>query len=111
MDNFKEALKARLPELEANIKLYDKFINDKTNPEDDRKIVSFKLFFELVTFQSLLEYFPDYIPGKEIIFLMAGAFKGMNDYVQVIDGKLEISENYYKLLQKKEEFLKQTKVN
>ena len=28
MDNFKEALKARLPELEANIKLYDKFIND-----------------------------------------------------------------------------------
>lgn len=111
MDNFKKELEDRLPILEANIKLYDKFVTNKDNPEDDRKIISFKLFFELVSFQSLLEYFPDYQPGKETVFLMAGAFKGMNDFVQVKDGKIEISPAYYELLKRKEEFLNKAKSN
>lgn len=107
MTDLKQQLSERVKQLENNLDVYTAYVNDPSNPEDDRKVVSFKLFYEMVSFSALVEFVPEYTPSHSTNMMMITGFKGVNNYVNVVDGKVVISPEYRELLKQKEAFLKQ----
>lgn len=101
-----EKILNKLAELENNIKVYEAFVNASSTAEDDKKIAAFKLFYDLTSLSALSEMIEEYEPSAQIKFQLAVAFKGITGYVQVVDGKVQISPEYKELLKMKDEFLK-----
>lgn len=102
----KDKILERIKELEENLAVYETFVNDKSNPEDDRKVAAFKLFYDLVSYSALTDVLDGYEALPQIKYQMAVAFKGVTGYVNVVDGKVVISDEYRELLKMKDEFLK-----
>ncbi len=96
-----EKIKEKLNVLENNIKIYAEFTQDKSNPEDDRKIAGFKLFYDIVAFSSLLELDEEYVPKKESAFMIALSLKGVDKFVNIVNDKVVISDEYRELLKMK----------
>lgn len=105
----KDKILERIEELEKNLEVYDQYVNDKSTPEDDRKIAAFKLFYDLVSYSALVEVLEDYEASAKLKYQMAIAFKGVTGYVNVVNGKVVVSDEYRELLKMKDEFLKVNK--
>jgi hypothetical protein len=99
-------IKERLKHIEDNLSIYNKYMNDTSNSEDNRKLVSFKALYEMMAFTALKEFAPDYKAEGTTEFTVAASLRNINDLVSVVDGKVLISPEYKMLLQQKEEYLK-----
>jgi hypothetical protein len=110
MSNFKEKLLTELSSKEIDINIYNDFVNNPVNPEEDRKVVSFKLFYEMIAFRTLWDLVPeDYTAAETTAFTVSTGLKGVTGFVSVVDGKVKISTEYKDLLARKEEYLKAKK--
>lgn len=96
---------ARLKEIEENLTIYDIFIKNPTVSDDDRKVVSFRLLYEMMAFMELKEH-SDYEPKESTMVLLSSGLKGTIDYVNIKDRKVVISPEYRVLLKQKEDYMK-----
>ena len=103
----KEQLEARIKKLETDLALYNDFMNDPEKPLDDKKVVSFKVMFDMIAFDTLAEVL-QYKPLESTNAIMQG-LKGASEYVSVEDGKVVISPAYKEVMKMKEEYLKTIK--
>jgi hypothetical protein len=105
----KEQLISKLQEIEKNLSLYQSFIDSGVS-EDDRKVVSFKVLYEMMAFSALLEFVPEYVPASSTNYMMtSNGLKKLADYASVKDNKVAISPEYKKLLTERDAFLKSNK--
>jgi hypothetical protein len=103
----KEQLEARIKKLEADLALYNEFMNDPEKPLDDKKVVSFKVMFEMIAFDTLAEVL-QYKPLESTNVIMQG-LKGASEYVSVDGGKVVISPMYKEVMKMKDDYLKTIK--
>ena len=103
----KEKIEARLKQLETDLALYNEFMNNTLNSVEDRKVVSFKVMFDMVAFDSLAELV-EYKPLESTNVIMQG-LKGASEYVSVADGKVTISPMYKEVMKMKDEYIKNIK--
>lgn len=104
--DLKDKIEAELVRLEENLETYNAFVNNPGSPEDDRKVVAFKLFYDMVAFTTLADL-TGYTPKENTIrHQLAGGFREVVKYVNVVDGKVEISPEYRELLKMKNDFMK-----
>ena len=103
-----EQITSKLKEIEKNLSLYQAFI--ETCSEDDRKVVSFKILYEMMAFSALQEFVPDYRPSDSTNYMMASnGLKKLADYAGVKENTVIISPEYKVLLKEKEQYLKNNK--
>jgi hypothetical protein len=107
--DLKEKLNLRIKELEKDVTLYSEFVKDTSKLPDERKVVSFKLMFEMIALTSLADL-ADYTPSTGVSDVLEG-LSGAADYVSVQDGKVVISPLYSEILKMKDQFLQNTKKN
>jgi hypothetical protein len=104
----KEQLTNKLQEIEKNLSLYQEFLN--TASEDDRKVISFKVLYEMMAFSTLQELVPDYVPSSGTSYMMtSNGLKKLADYASIKDDKVVISPEYKTLLKERDEFIKNRK--
>lgn len=108
--DLQEKIDSRLIQIEADILTYSAYMNNPATSEDDRKVVSFKVLFDMMAFTALQE-FSNYVPSPTTSFMMAAGLKGATGYVSVKDNQVVISPEYKTLLSQRDEYLKNTKKN
>lgn len=102
----REQLISKLQEIEKNLSLYQAFIDSGVS-EDERKVVSFKVLYEMMAFSALLEFVPDYVPTTSTNYMMtSNGLKTLASYAGVQDNKVVIMPEYRKLLADRDAFLK-----
>lgn len=97
-------IEERISELEKNVEVYNNFVNDPSSLEDDKKVVAFKLFYDMVACSTLSE-----LIGAPSKFALATGFIGVAKYVDVVGGKVVISAEYKEMLKMKNDFLTNNK--
>lgn len=102
-------IRSKLQSLEEEMEIYSSYMDNAANPEADRKIVGFRLFYDMISFSSLLPFEPGYKPKDSTTMTLASGLKGINEYVSIQNGKVVISDEYKSLLQRKDEFEKMIK--
>lgn len=102
----KEQIIEKMQEIEKNLSLYQAFINGSAS-EDDRKVVSFKVLYEMMAFSALHDLVPGYEPSTGTEYMMTtNGLKKMAGYADIKDDKVVISPEYRALLTQRDEFLK-----
>lgn len=99
-------IEERLKEIETNLALYQKFVNDPNCSIEERRVVSFKVLYDMMSFSALREFAPDYKASDNTEFTMASGLKNITNLVSIQDGKVIISPEYSALLAQKEQYLK-----
>lgn len=98
-------IKERLLEIETNLPIYNKATTDPSVSESDKKVIAFKVFYEMMAFSALKEFAPDYIPSQETEIQVAKGLKNTIDLVSVINGKVIVSPRYAEILSQRQNFL------
>lgn len=104
-------IEEKLKEIETNLGLYQQFVNDPSCTIEEKRVVSFKVLYDMMAFSALREFAPDYRASENTEFTMASGLKNVTNLVGVRDGKVIISPEYRQLLLQKEEFLKNQNKN
>lgn len=99
-------IEQELKNLETSIPIYSNAVSDKSISEKDRRLISFKLLYEMISFSTLKEFITDYVPSSNIELILAEGLRNTKDLVEIQDGKIKISSEYDNLLKQREEFLK-----
>ncbi len=105
-----ERIDSKLIQIEADLATYNAYMNNPATSDDDRKVVTFKMLFDMMAFTALQE-FSDYVPSPTTSFMMATGLKGATGYVTIKDNQVVISPEYKNLLSQRDEYLKNTKKN
>ena len=103
----KQKLENLVETLEKDVELYNQFINNPESSVDDRKVVSFKLMYEMIALNSLAKAI-DY-PLKNTTSAIMLGLKGASEYVSVVNGKVEVLPAFKEVLKMKDDFLKAQK--
>lgn len=104
-------IEEKLKEIETNLSIYQSFVNDPSCTTEDKRVVSFKVLYDMMAFSALKEFAPGYRPAENTEYTMALGLKNVTNLVGVVDGKVIISPEYKHLLLQKEEFLKNQNKN
>ena len=105
-----ERIDSKLREIEESLTIYNAFIQDLRTSEEDRKVVTFKILYEMMAFMALSD-FSEYRPSQGTQFMLATGLKGATGYVSIVEGKVVISPAYREVLAQRDEFLKNNKKN
>ena len=111
MEDLKEKLTSRLKEIEDNLHIYNAFLADPNTDKEEKKAVNFRVFYDMMSFESLRSFVPEYQSTMETAFLLARGLQGAADYVTVQGGKVVISPDYKTVLEQKENYLKSKNKN
>ena len=92
------SIKEQLEQLEKEIAIYYKEVNNPTLPTQEGGIVFFKFLYELVEYATLLSLVDDFVPNKNTEILVASELKNIKNYVSIKDGKVVVSPEYLELI-------------
>lgn len=107
----KEEIIKRLQKIEGDLDLYFKYINDPTIDKKNRSIVSFKLMNEMLAFETLHAFVPEYTPTQSTGIIMAQSMAGVTGLVSIEQGQVRISSGYDDLLKQREEYINRNNTN
>lgn len=105
----RDLIEHRLQEIEKNLGIYNAYLNNPANTEDNRKVVSFKVLYEMMAFTSIHALVPDYKPKAETVVTLTAGLAGTSGYVDVVNDQVVISPAYNMILAQKAEYLKNNK--
>lgn len=88
---------AEIKRIEDESKIYDDFLKDPSNSEEDKKIVAYRLFYELVAYSTYANLI-NYTPPAGMQLQLALGLKEATAYVKVDGGKIKISQEYRDLM-------------
>ncbi len=107
-----ETITERLKEMEKELAIYQAFVNAPTTSEDDRKVVSFKVLYEMMAFSAIQKFVPGYIPSNATFYMLtSNGLQKMAGYASIKDDKVTISPEYKTLLTQRDEYIKNNKKN
>ena len=102
----KDVIEAKLKKMEDNLAIYNAYVKDPAHSQENRNLVSFKMLFDMMSFTALHELVPDYKPSNETMDSLAKGLGGTSGYVEVVDGKVNVSPAYRALMSQKDDYLK-----
>lgn len=103
----REQIEARLKQIETNLAIYNRYVNNPAQSQANKQVVSFKLLFEMMAFSALHALVPDYVPSAETLITVSTHLGGTANLVDVVNGEVVISTAYQDLLSQQAAYTKQ----
>lgn len=97
---------ASIQQIEKDLEVYYKYINEPSTPKKDRSVVSFKLMNEMIALQTLSDLVPEYKPTASTGTIMAQGLGGVAGYVSIVDGSVVISSEFDAMVAQRDALLK-----
>lgn len=101
-----QAIADLLRSMEADQRVYEEYLKDRTRRKEDLQVVHMKSFFDLLAFNKLKSLLPEYTPGEFVGKRLAQELGTAGNYVTIVDNQVVISPAYNEFLATKAEFLK-----
>lgn len=102
----KDKIIESLKQKEKDLAVYFAYVNDRSNPEKYRSIVSFKLMNEMMAYEALHEFVPEHVPESTTATIISGNLGNLSKFVSVQDGKIRVSQEYEAMLEQRDSFIK-----
>ncbi len=107
----RDIIENRLKQIEKNLGIYNAYAQDPSNTEDNRKVVSFKILYEMMAFTSIHALVPEYEPSVETIKTLTNGLANTSGFVDVVEDKVVISPAYHAIVAQTAEYIKKLNKN
>ncbi len=90
----REQLIEELQKIEANMEVYYRYTKDPAVERKNKSVVSFKLLNDLLAFEAIRKFVPDYKQSENTGTMLAQGLNQVVKFVSVVEGQVVISPEY-----------------